>query len=148
MNLTNKDIQEIIALLQASSFDELIVETDRYKLSLRRSGGGWTQETNTARREHTLVAEEEPQLRQVALEPGMAAIYPPLTGTFYRAPKPGAEPFVAVGSRVEKDTVVAIIETMKLMNSVHAGVEGVVTEVCAENAEFVEQSRILMKVRT
>ena len=147
MNLTHKDIQEIIALLQESSFDELVVETEHYKLTLRRTGGGWTRQTDTGRREDTATKDVEQRPSQVALEPGVVAVYPPLIGTFYRAPKPGAEPFVAVGSRVTKDTVVAIIETMKLMNSVHAGVEGVVTEICADNAEFVERDRVLMKVR-
>jgi acetyl-CoA carboxylase biotin carboxyl carrier protein len=53
----------------------------------------------------------------------------PLVGTFYRAPQPGAEPFVQVGSRVEETTVVGIVETMKLMNPVLAGVAGTVVEI-------------------
>jgi acetyl-CoA carboxylase biotin carboxyl carrier protein len=148
MNLTHEDVQEIVKLLDDSSFDELILETDRYKLTLRRAASGWTQERETARTHEAEAAlkvngAETP----VALEPGVAAIYPPLVGTFYRAPKPGAPPFVEVGSLVDEDTVVAIIETMKLMNSVHAGVRGVVTEICAGNAEFVEHGHVLMKVR-
>ena len=58
------------------------------------------------------------------------AVRAPLPGTFYRAPRPGAAPFVEVGSRVSADTVVGIVETMKLMNSVHAGVAGTVAEIC------------------
>ena len=148
MNLTHEDVQEIVRLLEDSSFDELILETERFKLTLRRAASGWTQEQETAR---THDAESVPKTNgasaPVVLEPGIAAIYPPLVGTFYRAPKPGSAPFVEVGSRVDEDTVVAIIETMKLMNSVHAGVRGTIAEVCTENAQFVEQGRILMKVR-
>ncbi|MGH3253654.1 MAG: acetyl-CoA carboxylase biotin carboxyl carrier protein, partial [Trebonia sp.] len=60
---------------------------------------------------------------------GLAAVAAPLPGTFYRAPRPGAEPFVRVGDEVAPDTVVAIVETMKLMNSVHAGVTGRVARI-------------------
>jgi acetyl-CoA carboxylase biotin carboxyl carrier protein len=68
----------------------------------------------------------------------------PLLGTFYRAPQPGAPPFVEVGSRVEPDTVVGIVETMKLMNSVCAGTLGTVVEICVKNAEFVDAAAVLM----
>jgi acetyl-CoA carboxylase biotin carboxyl carrier protein len=148
MNLTHEDVQEIVKLLEDSSFDELILETDRFKLTLRRAGTSWTQEHQTARTpEMATTPKMNGESAPVVLDPGIAAILPPLVGTFYRAPKPGAAPFVDVGTRVEQDTVVAIIETMKLMNSVHAGVCGTITEICAENAQFVEPGQVLMKVR-
>jgi len=147
MNLTHEDVQEIVKLLDESAFDELVLQTERFKLTLRRAASGWTEERETARAQQDAPAKVNGTAAPAVLEPGVTAIYPPLVGTFYRAPKPGAAPFVEVGSRVEHDTVVAIIETMKLMNSVHAGVRGVVTEICAANADFVEQERILMKVR-
>ena len=75
------------------------------------------------------------------------AVRAPLPGTFYRAPRPGAEPFVEVGSRVGADTVVAIVETMKLMNSVHAGADGTVAEICLANGEFAEHGATLMRIR-
>lgn len=149
MNLTNDDVQEILRLMDASSFDELQIETDRFKLTLRRGlHAGWTEERQTlgsaAQVAQSLAPSAQPA---VALEPGMVAVHPPLVGTFYRAPKPGAAPFVEVGSKVEEDTVVAIIETMKLMNSVRAGVRGTVVEICAQNAAFVEQDAVLMILR-
>jgi len=76
----------------------------------------------------------------------LVAVRAPLPGTFYRAPRPGAEPFVEVGSRVTAETVVCIVETMKLMNSVHAGVGGVVTEICLGNAEFTANGATLMRI--
>jgi biotin carboxyl carrier protein len=75
------------------------------------------------------------------------AIESPLLGTFYRADAPGRAPFVDVGSEVEPDTVVAIVEVMKMMNSVQAGVAGTVEEVCAANADLVEQGQPLYRVR-
>jgi acetyl-CoA carboxylase biotin carboxyl carrier protein len=78
---------------------------------------------------------------------GLVAVRAPLPGTFYRAPRPGAAPFAEVGSRVEADTVIGIVETMKLMNSVHAGVAGVVAGFCVANAEFAAQGAELLRIR-
>ena len=71
----------------------------------------------------------------------------PLPGTFYRAPRPGAAPFVEVGSQVSAETVIGIVETMKLMNSVHAGVVGTVAEFCVQNAEFAAHGATLLRIR-
>jgi acetyl-CoA carboxylase biotin carboxyl carrier protein len=77
---------------------------------------------------------------------GLAVVSAPLPGTFYRAPRPGAEPFVQVGDEVTPDTVVAIIETMKLMNSVHAGTTGRVARIPADNGEFAALGATLMLI--
>lgn len=78
---------------------------------------------------------------------GLAAVRAPLVGTFYRAPRPGAAPFVEVGDEVGEDTIVGIVETMKLMNSVEAGVRGQVTEILPADAELVQQGQPLVLVR-
>jgi acetyl-CoA carboxylase biotin carboxyl carrier protein len=70
-----------------------------------------------------------------------------MLGTFYRSPKPGAAPFVDVGSDVAEDTVVAIIEVMKLMNTVRAGVRGTITEILPADGTLVEYGQTLMRVR-
>lgn len=153
MNLTHKDIQEIAALLDASPYDELIVETPRFKLTLRRGGAGWTQESETQppnrldKRGTPTGSGDLVAGPKVVLAPGEIGVVPPLTGTFYRAPKPGAAPFVDVGSRVDEHAVVAIIESMKLMTPVHAGAAGTVSEICVANAAFVEQGAVLMKLK-
>jgi acetyl-CoA carboxylase biotin carboxyl carrier protein len=77
---------------------------------------------------------------------GLAVVAAPLPGTFYRAPRPGAEPFVQVGDEVAADTVVAIVETMKLMNSVHAGTPGRVARICAGNGDFAPLGTTLMLI--
>ena len=70
-----------------------------------------------------------------------------MLGTFYRAESPGAEPFVQVGSEVTAETTVCIIEVMKMMNSVPAGVSGVISEIVAENAQLVEYGEPLFLVK-
>jgi acetyl-CoA carboxylase biotin carboxyl carrier protein len=77
---------------------------------------------------------------------GLTVVAAPLPGTFYRAPRPGADPFVQVGDEVAADTVVAIIETMKLMNSVHAGTPGRVARICVDNGEFAPLGTTLMLI--
>jgi len=164
MSLSNDDVQEILRLLEGSFHDELHLETKSFKLALRRAGGAsgiWSQETTTLGAANLLnlgsgnaslpaappgagAASPSPQ---AALAPGLAAIRPPLIGTFYRAAKPGAPPFVEEGSTVTPDTVVGIIETMKLMNPVLAQTSGTVVEIHAQNGELVEAQRVLMVVK-
>jgi acetyl-CoA carboxylase biotin carboxyl carrier protein len=156
MNLSFADVEEILKLLDASPFDELELETDRFKLILRRSAspaGGWTQQTET--RSAPQVAVTAPRKATAPTTAASAAAHQddgtvpvraPLIGTYYRAPKPGAPPFVEVGSMVGTDSVIGIIETMKLMNSVYAGAAGTVTAIDAADGEFVEQNHVLMRV--
>ena len=70
----------------------------------------------------------------------------PTPGTFYAAPKPDAEPFVKIGSRVHKDTVVCMIEAMKVFNEITADVEGVIVAIMVENQQPVEYGQVLFKV--
>lgn len=87
------------------------------------------------------------QLMQPAAHEGLIEVKSPLLGVFYRAPKPGEPPFVEVGDRVEAETVIGIIEVMKLMNSARAGTAGEVVEIVAQNGEMVEHGEVLMLVR-
>ena len=151
MNLTHQDIQEILRLLDDSPYDELNLKTDRFQLHLKRGEGAWSQESLTPAPqretgEGAAAAEiEAPEI--AASEAGLLEIRAPMAGTFYRAPKPGAEPFVEVGSRVDEDSVIAIIEVMKLMSSIAAGYRGEVVEILAGDAAYVEKGRLLMRLR-
>jgi acetyl-CoA carboxylase biotin carboxyl carrier protein len=212
--LTNEDVADILALLDSLPYDEFDLETPRFRLTLRRTPGGWAQSTQilsasestaTATMSHRSgpnrndvtslrssagteeagrtadEAEENGEAgaapEGAAAEPGAApegpldgdgrgtedasggagdgehedaglvAVRAPLPGTFYRAPRPGAAPFAEVGSWVGADTVIGIVETMKLMNSVPAGVAGVVAEFCVTNAELVAQGAALLRIR-
>ncbi|MBI5909531.1 MAG: hypothetical protein HY848_06235 [Betaproteobacteria bacterium] len=78
---------------------------------------------------------------------GIVTIVAPLMGRFYAKPEPGAAPFVSVGAEVSADTTVALIEVMKVFTAVPAGVNGVVTEICVQDTEFIEYGHILFRVR-
>jgi acetyl-CoA carboxylase biotin carboxyl carrier protein len=161
MSLTAKDVAEIIRLLEQSSFDELELESGDIKLSLRRGEGGIAP--STASRSPSPVARGRtgapepsppPLAGEVARSAGGGAPDPnavdvpsPLLGIFYRAPKPGESAFIELGAKVEEDTVIGIIEVMKLMNSVRAGVKGEVVEILAANAGLVEYGETLIRVR-
>ena len=80
------------------------------------------------------------------LPPGARAVTAPMAGTFYRASQPGAAPFVEVGTRVAPETIVGIVEVMKLMSSIPAGVAGVVTQVLAPDAQPVQAGQALLVV--
>ncbi|MGH3160628.1 MAG: acetyl-CoA carboxylase biotin carboxyl carrier protein [Streptosporangiaceae bacterium] len=154
--LTNDDVADILALLDSLPYDELDLETPRFRLTLRRTPGGWTQSAKVLSAPEPLAA-SDPVVAPDPVAGGAAraededgelvAVRAPLPGTFYRAPRPGAAPFVEVGGRVGADTVIGIVETMKLMNSVPAGVAGVVAEFCVANAEFAAQGAALLRIR-
>ena len=238
MDLTNEDVTDILALLDSLPYDELDLQTPRFRLTLRRTPDGWTQSTDTrvaptavdavpvggtalgaaaaggataaavagattptaaaaptataatdtmfhrvgdnrpdvpsgrlgseaggtggaggVLRFHPSAAPEAgaamkhrcrsggSDVSSVPSGDGLVAVRAPLPGTFYRAPRPGAAPFVEVGSRVGADTVVGIVETMKLFNSVTADAAGTVAEICLGNAEFADRGATLLRIR-
>jgi len=150
MSLTARDIAEITRLLEDSSFDELQLEIDGLKIHLRRSGAPVTAAEPV--RAAAAAASPAPTASiaappaAVAVDPALVAVRAPLLGTFYRAPKPGAPPFVDVGASVEPDTIVGIIEVMKLMNTVRAGTSGVVREIRARDGTLVEYGETLLSI--
>jgi acetyl-CoA carboxylase biotin carboxyl carrier protein len=78
---------------------------------------------------------------------GMIDIKSEIMGMFYAQPEPGAAPFVTVGAEVKEDTTICLIEVMKTFNAIPAGVRGVITEICVENAQLVEYGQVLFRVR-
>ena len=161
MSLSHEDVLEILALLDASDFDELRLETSGYKLHLRRSGARPPDVAHAPEAARPpaeaaaveAVANERAAGETVANEtvaagpdPNLVDVTAPLLGTFYAAPQPGAPPFVAVGSAVDDGTVIGIVEVMKLMNSVCAGVTGVVAAIVARDGALVEYGEVLMRV--
>jgi acetyl-CoA carboxylase biotin carboxyl carrier protein len=82
-----------------------------------------------------------------AVPAGTIEIKAQIMGMFYAQPEPGAPPFVSIGAEVKKDTTVCLIEVMKTFNAMTAGVNGVITEICAENAQLVEYGQVLFRVR-
>ena len=162
MSLTAKDVAEIMRLLEESSFDELSLEMDGVKLELRRAGAGapppTLRATSPVARGRSKASDPPPPAGQMArsagggaarapADPNAVDVPSPMLGVFYRAPKPGEPPFVEVGSKVEEDTIIGIIEVMKLMNTVRAGVRGEVAEILAQNGTLVEYDETLLRVR-
>jgi acetyl-CoA carboxylase biotin carboxyl carrier protein len=78
---------------------------------------------------------------------GTLVIVAPIMGRFYAKPDPASAPFVSVGSEVNEDTTVALIEVMKVFNAVRAGVRGVITEVCVQDTEIIEYGQVMFRVR-
>jgi acetyl-CoA carboxylase biotin carboxyl carrier protein len=164
VDLTNDDVADILALLDSLPYDALDLRTDRFHLTLRRAPGGWTEESEALAPPTEATPEagspagdgaghaggalhaDGAALGAAADADGLVAVVAPLPGTFYRAPRPGAPPFVEVGDEVGADTVVAIIETMKLMNSVHAGTRGRVARVLLQNGEFAPLGATLLHI--
>ena len=144
MSLSHEDVLQILALLDASGFDELRLETSDYKLHLRRSAAPITEPEPPS-------AERKPPLALVAAPPNaetrdLLDVTAPMVGVFYAAPQPGAPPFVRVGDAVSGDTVVGIVEVMKLMNAIPAGANGVVVETVAQDGDLVEYGAVLLRI--
>ena len=141
MSLTAKDVAEITRLLENSAFDELRLESDGWKLSLRRGAAAVAGAATPA------AATSAPlPAATVATGTDGAPVTAPMLGTFYRAPKPGAPPFIEVGSTVEPETIIGIIEVMKLMNTVRAGMSGTVQQIIAQDGALVEYGETLLRV--
>jgi len=83
----------------------------------------------------------------VEVPDGLVGVRSPLPGTFYRSPRPGTPPFVGEGDSVESDTVIGLVETMKLFTSVAAGAAGTLTEFCVPDATPVEQDAVVAVVK-
>jgi acetyl-CoA carboxylase biotin carboxyl carrier protein len=141
MALSDDDVREILRIIEESDLAEIKVETEGFSLHVRR--GAKTGASAPA------AATGPPASAQPASSPPedhRLTIQAPMLGTFYRAEGPGEKPFVDIGSEVGPNTTVCIIEVMKMMNSVPAGVEGTVVEVLVKNAELVEYGQPLFRV--
>jgi acetyl-CoA carboxylase biotin carboxyl carrier protein len=159
-----KDIKAIIDLMKKNSVSEFELEKEDFKIKLKRNTGGGAVQP--------VVYEEAPIVTyspsvatpgasssqvggapQITGSPaamsgaGEQEIKSPMIGTFYRSPSPESGPYVEVGMEVNPDTVVCIIEAMKVMNEIKAEAKGVITQVLVENAKPVEFGQPLFKIR-
>ena len=167
MNLTNEDVQNILRIIDSPCV-ELHLETSEFKLFVRKAGdlrssaspipeasgaaasvgrgagNAWKAAPPAAAADSVMEPGIGTPATRRALGAQENAIIAPMVGTFYRAPSPGAPSFVEVGDLVEADTVVCIIEVMKLMNSIVAERQGRVVEILVENAQLVENGQPLI----
>ena len=155
--LTQEDVQQILRLIHASEHvAEFHLKFGDVEIALSREGGaalgrfaGATAPAATSAQAPAptpALPSTTPVPASNEVPPGATAVKAPMVGTFYRAPAPGAPPFVAVGARVEPDATVCIIEVMKLMNSIRAGVRGTVREIRVEDAQPVEFGQVLIVI--
>ena len=149
-----KDIKAIIDLMRKNAISEFELERQEFKIRLKRGVNGppaIAYDDAVA----LVPATPAPQLSAPggaagrAGEPagGQAEIKSPMIGTFYRSPSPEANPYVDIGSEVGPETVVCIIEAMKVMNEIKAEVRGVITQILVDNAKPVEFGQPLYKIR-
>lgn len=174
MNLNHQDIQAILQILDSTSYDELQLESNDFSLDLKRGdNGAWSQNLTTtsvaqevAVNEITLgefpanklkssnkqTSNQAPQSLNKTKEPtpteeGLIDVRSPMVGTFYRSPQPGADSFVDIGEAVEENTIIAIIEVMKLMSSIPAKINGEIREILVKDAQLVEKGQLIMRVK-
>ncbi len=156
MELTHDDVKKILEIIDgATHLDQIEVVYGSFHLRAQR---GRDNESSVRGMPSLAPAPQSaasspatarpPQRPEPTLGEGELAVRAPMLGTFYRAQTPGAPPFVEVGQRVRADDTVCLIEVMKLFNSVKAGVDGVVTQILAENAKLVEYNEVLIVIST
>jgi acetyl-CoA carboxylase biotin carboxyl carrier protein len=149
------EIRELIAFVNQSNLSELVLESEDFKLAIRKSvvhvpvanvaSGPSSQSASIAVSPSApatpLTSDEAP-----LPEPHLLEVKAPMVGTFYRAPSPEASPFVQLNDRIGQNQSVCIIEAMKLMNEIEAEVSGRIVEICVKNGEPVEFGQVLMRV--
>lgn len=148
-----EDIKTIVKLMGEYQLTEFSVEAEGGNVRIRRDAGAPAPAVvQTVAVPASVVAPAPVTTAPIAVAPAPAAapapaginIESPLVGTFYAAPSPDMDPFVKVGDKVTPDTVICIIEAMKVMNEVKAEKSGVVKEIVAQNGQPVEYGQILM----
>jgi len=157
-----KQIKQIIELMKRSELTEFAVEEEGFKLKIRRGANGLpvvvgNRGSNSPFPELEPVANPQkaaPSSTPVLAnpdaaqdEPGVNYIKSPMVGTFYRAASPESKPFAEVGTKVVENTVVCIIEAMKIMNEIQAEAKGTILEALVENGQPVEYGQRLFKIK-
>jgi acetyl-CoA carboxylase biotin carboxyl carrier protein len=152
-----KDIKAVIDLMKKNDLSVFEMEKDGFKLKLQKGAGDQTvfaAPTNGL----PAAAPPAPSVAPVPVSPAVPAvqtekgpslreIVSPMVGTFYRAGSPESPPFVDIGKEVTEETVVCIIEAMKVMNEIKAETKGVIAEIVAESGKPVQFGQVLFRVR-
>lgn len=138
-----EDLKELIELLKETDITELQLEKDGSKVKIKREKilspiGMSVQKPHVY--EEKIVAETEEETQR------LVTVTSPIVGTFYRAPSPEAQPFVEVGQRVNKGSVLCIVEAMKLMNEIESDMDGIIVKILVENSQPVEYGEPLFLI--
>jgi len=142
-----KELKEIIAIFQEADIEELEIEREDSKIRLKRNAE--PEVRHIVAQPHTSVVESiKPDIGKVEEKKDeLVEIKTPMVGTFYKAPAPDADPFVDVDAKVSEDTVVCVIEAMKLMNEIKADVKGRIVKMLVDNGQPVEFGQTLFLVK-
>lgn len=166
--LTHDDVTRLLELLDQSSFDYLEVTVGGTRVVAGKAG--WAPPSSAAAPAAAAppasapaavapaaapapapvaapAPAAAPEPTEAGTEDGLITVTAPVVGTFYRAPQPGAEPFVEVGAQVREGDTLALVEVMKMINSVNAQVAGEVVAILADNGQLVEYGRPLVVLR-
>ena len=149
MSLTYEDVQEILKIVDQSSTKEIHIEVDDFKLIVRKHDADGPPAAAAAPESPAEEAAAPPPAAEPAAEAAAPsdtalALRSPLSGTFYRAPAPGADPFVEEGDAVARGDTVCILDMMKVMNTLKAPCDGTVSGIPVENAEAVGAGQPVM----
>jgi acetyl-CoA carboxylase biotin carboxyl carrier protein len=160
MDLDLEELAAVIELLDKADFTDFRYEKGDLRIAVRRGGPPLDEQPARSAPAPSVISETaqaptapqrarvaSPSPRDVVAEEGTVLVRASMLGTFYRSPKPGDAPFVEIGDKVDPDSVVCIVEVMKLMNSVSAGVSGEIVAVHAQNGDLVEFDQPLFSVR-
>ena len=147
-----KEIKAIIDLMKKNDLSVFEIEKDGFRLKLQKGPATQTAAATlpagaSPSKTETTISETTPSTPQSVESPLLREIVSPMVGTFYRSGSPDGPPFVDVGKTVTEDTVVCIIEAMKVMNEIKAETGGVIAEVVAENGKPVQFGQVLFRVR-
>lgn len=167
MELTQEDVLQILKIMDESDYGELHLRVGDLKLDVNKKG-----KSNLSQEEQTLsvpvpgdvlknaekavqgdtpagkagLTEDAGIVDEPFAAEGLIPVRSPMLGTFYRSPKPGDPAFVEEGQVVDEDTTVCIIEVMKLFSTIHAGVKGRITKICANDSQMVEYDQVLFLI--
>lgn len=146
-----KDIKAIIDLMKKNDLSVFEMEKDGFRLKLQKGAGEQTVFTSPAPAPAAAAAPTAAttaaSAAEAAAKSALKDVLSPMVGTFYRAGSPESPPFVDVGKEVSEETVVCIIEAMKVMNEIKAETKGVIAEIVAENGKPVQFGQVLFRVK-
>jgi acetyl-CoA carboxylase biotin carboxyl carrier protein len=141
------EVRELVDLMTANAITEIHMENGATKIVLRRGGAGEPEIDIPALAAPVGETPAPPAGQADAEKSDLIDIPSPMVGTFYSSPSPDAAPYITVGADITDDTVVCILEAMKVMNEIKAECSGTIAEVCVKNAQPVEFGQVLFRVR-
>lgn len=143
------EVKEILDLMDERGLEEFELERDGFRVKLRKRSTAMPSSKSevVVAKSAADVSVEGVGSSEIPVDDGLVSVKSPIVGTFYRAPEPESDPFVKVGSQVQKGEVLCIIEAMKLMNEIDADQDGEIVKIFVENGQAVEYGEVLFAMK-